>query len=146
MSLILMGVCTIKKLSLRRCRDEERIVKQRDEERIMKQSDEVGLHIRGHKDLLPVNCELSASSIPICPATSVELNGINPVFCCRIVRTAGSMFLSERAINELGAEVLQEEYASSPLTDLIQLAPSSQHNEGNDTVTPWSSYLQAVPA
>ncbi len=62
MSLILMGVCTIKKLSLRRCRDEERIMKQRDEERIMKQRDEerimkqideVGLHIRGLKDLLP---------------------------------------------------------------------------------------------
>lgn len=85
------------------------------------ESDELGSHIRGLKDLQPAHFELSASNKPMCPVTSVELNGINPVFLLPHRKDGGVNVLSERAIKEMGEEALREEYGT--FTDLIRLAP-----------------------
>ena len=84
-------------------------------------NDELGSHIRGLKDLQTVHFELSASNKPICPVTSVELNGINPMFLLPHRKDGGVNVLSERAIKEMGEDALKEEYGS--LTDMIRLAP-----------------------
>lgn len=85
------------------------------------ESDELGSHIRGLKDLKTVHFELSASNKPICPVTSIELNGINPVFLLPHCKEGGVNVLSERAIKEMGEEALREDYGA--LTDLVRLAP-----------------------
>jgi hypothetical protein len=90
--------------------------------RKQQESDELGKHIRGLKDLKTVHFELSPLlSKPICPVTSVELNGLNPAFLLPHRKDGGVNVLSERAMKEMGKEALKEEYGD--LADLVRLAP-----------------------
>ena len=98
-----------------------------------KDSDELGEHIRGLKDLHPVHFELSASNTPICPISSVELNGINPAFLVPSRKDGGVNVISDRAIKELGKEALKEDYGD--LDDLIRLAPPPSMMEAIMTKT-----------
>jgi hypothetical protein len=86
---------------------------------------ELGSHIRGLKDLVTLNVELSSSNdndaIPICPVTSVELNGVNPAVLLPHVKDGGVNVLAERSIKEMGKEALREEYGD--LDHVIRLAP-----------------------
>jgi len=85
-------------------------------------ADELGSHIRGLKDLYPVHMEIStASHKPVCPVTSVELNGWNVAVYLIPSKKDGTNVISDRAIQEMGKKALQEEYGT--LDDLIQLAP-----------------------
>lgn len=89
--------------------------------RKQQENDELGIHIRGLRDLQTVRFELSASNKPICPVTSVELNGINPAFLIPHRKDGGVNVLSDRALKEMGKEALREEYGD--LQDLLRLAP-----------------------
>jgi hypothetical protein len=89
--------------------------------RKQQESDELGIHIRGLKDLQMARFELSANNKPICPVTSVELNGINPAFLIPHRKDGGENVLSDRALKEMGKEALREEYGD--LEDLLRLAP-----------------------
>ncbi len=108
---------------------------------------DLGWHIRGLKDLQPVRFHFASSTgkdeikkTPICPITSIELNGLQPAFL--IVKkkikkkkkgtkiddrdkdeNGQPNVLSEKAIKTMGIEALQEEYGPFEKDDLIRLAP-----------------------
>ncbi len=101
---------------------------------------DLGWHVRGLKDLNPVRFQLTKkvsngddTRVPVCPITSVELNGIQPAFL--IVKSKnkkssgdgelddGPNVLSEKGMKEMGSEALQEEYGPFKTEDLIRLAP-----------------------
>jgi hypothetical protein len=118
---------------------------------------DIGRHVRGLKDLKPVRFALMTKTsdnasgkgprgqdkqiVPICPITSIELNGLQPAFLIvkkkekkRKNGTNGTSsnqqnedqpnVLSEKAIKEMGIEALQEEYGPFVQEDLIRLAPN----------------------
>jgi hypothetical protein len=107
-------------------------------------SNDLGSHVRGLKDLHPVKFKLikkekamhgSAETqelVPICPITSVELNGTQPAFL--IVKSKSKKnsdradgndtnVLSEKGIKEMGLEALQQEYGPFQKDDMVRLAP-----------------------
>lgn len=108
---------------------------------------DLGWHIRGLKDLQPVRFHLASSmgkdeikKTPICPITSIELNGLQPAFLIvkkKIKKKKKETkindqdkdeneqpnVLSEKAIKTMGIEALQEEYGPFEQDDLIRLAP-----------------------
>jgi hypothetical protein len=103
---------------------------------------ELGWHVRGLKDLHSARFQLVQkasngvdTSIPICPITSVELNGIQPAFLIvngkgkknggPSARDVAPNVLSEKAIKEMGIDALQEEYGPFEKDDLIRLVPPS---------------------
>ena len=100
----------------------------------------VGWQVRGLKDLHSVRFQLEKKvsngdnlRVPVCPITSVELNGIQPAFL--IVKSKqknkgvdgngedGPNVLSEKAIKEMGVVALQEDYGPFDKDDMIRLAP-----------------------
>lgn len=117
---------------------------------------DIGRHVRGLKDLKPVRFELMSKTIdnasgkgprgqdkqivPVCPITSIELNGLQPAFLIvkkkekkRKNEKNGSNgqqnedqpnVLSEKAIKQMGVEALQEDYGPFAKEDLIRLAPN----------------------
>mmetsp|Transcript_6814 Transcript_6814/g.8606 ORF Transcript_6814/g.8606 Transcript_6814/m.8606 type:complete len:371 (-) Transcript_6814:397-1509(-) len=126
---------------------------------------ELGCHVRGLKDLYPVRFQLmekttvsniqnngssSGSSgsrrevvenVPICPITSEELNGIQPVYLIvkqkknkqkkKHKKSSSSEeendklpnVISEKAIKQMGIQALQEEYGPFDKESLVRLAP-----------------------
>ena len=115
---------------------------------------DLGWHIRGLKDLKPVRFQLGDSSssnekkgavvqkVPICPITSIELNGLQPVYLIvkkkikkkkkdKQQQKEGSKkeeendnypnVISEKAIKMMGVEALQEEYGPFEQKDMIRL-------------------------
>lgn len=111
---------------------------------------DLGYYIRGLKDLHTVRFQLSTKvgkndekiDVPICPVTSVELNGVQPAFLIVKIKKKknkrkerdqmskdekemieGPNVLSDKAIRELGFDSLQEEYGPFHKDDLIRLAP-----------------------
>lgn len=108
---------------------------------------DLGWQVRGLKDLHPVRFQLIQKqqvhgedvTVPVCPVTSVELNGLQPAYL--IVKTKmkkkktkekddgehddndGPNVLSDRAIKEMGLAALQEEYGPFEKDDMIRLAP-----------------------
>jgi hypothetical protein len=82
--------------------------------------DELGSHVRGLKDLYDLKFEVNEHGKPICPVTSVELNGWNVAYVV-LKATASVNVLSERAIKEMGVDALGEDYGD--MKDLIRLAP-----------------------
>jgi len=105
-------------------------------------SADLGWQVRGLKDLHAVRFQLTKkvtngedTRVPICPITSVELNGIQPAFLIvkrKLKKTSteeknesddGPNVLSERAMKEMGLESLQADYGPFTKEDLIFLAP-----------------------
>lgn len=115
---------------------------------------ELGWQVRGLKDLHPAHFQLLKNVsnngggggvdtfVPICPITSVELNGIQPAYL--IIKRKDTAkrgkgedidddnareripnVLSEKAIKEMGMDALQEEYGPFEKDDMIRLVPSS---------------------
>jgi len=109
---------------------------------------DLGWHVRGLKDLKPVRFHIvtnkltngESKQVPICPVTSIELSGMQPVFL--IVqkklkkkkkdknkdnddpkREDQPNVLSEKAIKQMGIDALQEEYGPFDQDDLLRLAP-----------------------
>lgn len=114
---------------------------------------QLGYHVRGLKDLKPVRFQLAtitakdgtSKTVPICPITNIELNGLQPVFL--IVKKKIKQkkkdkrkgidndndndenddnqpnVLSEKAIKTMGIEALQDEYGPFEQDDIIRLAP-----------------------
>lgn len=104
------------------------------------ESTDLGWHVRGLKDLYPVRFQLTKkvsngddTRVPVCPITSVDLNGIQPAIL--IVkskkkenssgqdRNESPNVLSEKGMKEIGFEALQEEYGPFKKEDLVRLAP-----------------------
>mmetsp|Transcript_8474 Transcript_8474/g.12715 ORF Transcript_8474/g.12715 Transcript_8474/m.12715 type:complete len:341 (+) Transcript_8474:146-1168(+) len=111
----------------------------------------LGWHVRGLKDLKTVRFQTTeiktkngeTQKVPVCPITSIELNGLQPAFL--IVKKKMKKkkkkkdknndeqqeteaedqpnVLSEKAIKQMGADALQEEYGPFEQEDLIRLAP-----------------------
>lgn len=119
-------------------------------------SQDLGWHVRGLKDLKPVRFQLrdedqmttsstkknkGVHQFPICPITSIELNGLQPAFLIvkkkqkkkkknknKDVEEQDSNenqpnVLSEKAIKTMGIDAIQEEYGPFDQDDLIRLAP-----------------------
>lgn len=96
------------------------------------EGEQLGKHVRGLKDLFPVhfswNKNSAGHSVPICPVTGRELNGLLP---CRVVvrskegkdtkRGSEVNVLSDRAWEEMGIEAAKTEYG--PIERRIRLAP-----------------------
>jgi hypothetical protein len=100
---------------------------------------DLGWQVRGLKDLHPVRFQLAKKvsngcnlRVPVCPITSVELNGIQPAFV--LVKRKNRKkdegnddghpnVLSEKAMKEMGDDALQEEYGPFEKEDMIRLAP-----------------------
>jgi hypothetical protein len=97
------------------------------------------VHIRGRKDLYPVRFNVvhdpkqkeGRQYIATCPITGSEIGGgMVPFFL--VVRSSSAStdggavpnVISERAIQEMGVEKLQDEYGPFEKKDLIRLAPS----------------------
>eukprot|EP00557_Chaetoceros_sp_GSL56_P007589 CAMPEP_0176499520 /NCGR_PEP_ID=MMETSP0200_2-20121128/12973_1 /TAXON_ID=947934 /ORGANISM="Chaetoceros sp., Strain GSL56" /LENGTH=235 /DNA_ID=CAMNT_0017897949 /DNA_START=103 /DNA_END=807 /DNA_ORIENTATION=+ len=113
--------------------------------------EELGWQVRGLKDLYPARFQLLkkvsngiVTHVPICPITSVELNGIQPAYLIvrekynkkrgrrnddddhdDDVRETIPNVLSEKAIKEMGIDALQEEYGPFQQNDMIRLVPSA---------------------
>lgn len=110
---------------------------------------ELGWQVRGLKDLHPARFQLLKkvsngveTFVPICPITSVELNGIQPAYLIVKMKSKNTKrdrvgvdtdnvheeipnVLSEKAIKEMGIDALQEEYGPFQKDDMIRLVPSS---------------------
>jgi hypothetical protein len=97
---------------------------------------DLGWQVRGLKDLKPVRFQLADNAnVPICPITSIELNGLQPAYL--IVKKKAKRkknnddqekdslpnVLSEKAIKTMGIVAIQEEYGPFEQDDLIRLAP-----------------------
>lgn len=110
---------------------------------------DLGWHVRGLKDLKPVQFQFQTiastakngktAKVPVCPITSIELNGLQPAFL--IVKKkikkkkkkdknkddeekeGQPNVLSEKAMKQMGTDALQEEYGPFEQEDLIRLAP-----------------------
>lgn len=101
---------------------------------------DLGWQVRGLKDLHHVRFQLEKKvsngdnlRVPVCPITSVELNGIQPAFL--VVKNKqkkkgvdgneeeGPNVLSEKAIKEMGVDALQDDYGPFDKDDMIRLAP-----------------------
>jgi hypothetical protein len=124
------------------------------------ESNGLGWYIRGLKDLKPVRfqlrnkntntntdtntntntgkSEINQIPIPVCPITSIELNGLQPAFVIvkkKMKKKKKSKddndndnedqpnVLSEKAIKQMGVQALQEEYGPFEYEDMIRLAP-----------------------
>jgi hypothetical protein len=91
----------------------------------------IGGHVRGLKDLHPVRFQLGlssdetkpSSSVPVCPMTGLELNGMVPalLLVSKNDKKTTPNVVSERALKEMGLEALQAEYG--PFDEMIRLAP-----------------------
>jgi len=102
---------------------------------------DLGWQVRGLKDLHAVHFQLAKKvsngdnlRVPVCPITSVELNGIQPAFLVvkrkrrkkdegNDVRDENPNVLSEKAMKEMGEALLQEEYGPFDKDDMIRLVP-----------------------
>jgi hypothetical protein len=81
------------------------------------ETDELGSHIRGLKDLQPVQFCIR-DNVPVCPVTGKELNGAIPAFC--VFPGNGRVnVLSEKALSM--KEIVADEYG--PIQSTIRLAP-----------------------
>lgn len=102
------------------------------------EGDGLGSHIRGLKDLFTVRFNVTDSivngekiKILTCPVTQVELNGIQPALLIVQKKSKKNSseckvnVISEKAIKEIGAVALQEEYGPFYTSDCIRLAPPS---------------------
>ena len=124
---------------------------------------DLGWHVRGLKDLKPVRFQVkdedqtttsstkknnAVHQFPICPITSIELNGLQPAFL--IVKKKQKKkkksknkdaeeqdsdenhpnVLSEKAIKTMGMDAMQEEYGPFEQDDLIRLAPPGHIMDG----------------
>jgi hypothetical protein len=94
--------------------------------------EEIGGHVRGLKDLHPVRFQLgpssdetqtTSSSVPVCPMTGLELNGMVTalLLVSKKDKKTTPNVVSERALKEMGLEALQAEYG--PFDEMIRLAP-----------------------
>lgn len=87
-------------------------------------SDQLGNHVRGLKDLKEVRFHLVTSAdgttVPACPIRGTELNGT--ISAIALIPGGTTNVISERALKELGNDVL-EEYGPSKKT--IKLAPTA---------------------
>mmetsp|Transcript_17111 Transcript_17111/g.25927 ORF Transcript_17111/g.25927 Transcript_17111/m.25927 type:complete len:264 (-) Transcript_17111:57-848(-) len=100
-------------------------------------TDELGEHIRGLKDLKVARFHLQDGNKPTCPITNVELNGSKKAFLLPNSTNENINVISERAIQEMGAEALSGEYGDDILSKgrMIQLAPPpSKMEEIQETV------------
>mmetsp|Transcript_13474 Transcript_13474/g.19860 ORF Transcript_13474/g.19860 Transcript_13474/m.19860 type:complete len:264 (-) Transcript_13474:35-826(-) len=93
--------------------------------------DELGTHIRGLKDLKVARFHLQNGNKPICPVTNVELNGSQKAYLLPNTSNENVNVISERAIQEMGAEALCSEYGEDVLDKgrMIQLAPPFSNME-----------------
>ena len=105
------------------------------------ESADLGWQVRNMKDLHPVRFQLikkvsngDDSRVPICPITSVDLNGVQPAFLIVKMKQKkakankerdddNANVLSEKGMKEMGSENLQDEYGPFKKEDLIRLAP-----------------------
>jgi hypothetical protein len=92
------------------------------------EKDELGSHIRGLKDFHPVRFHLTTDTagndVPSCPVTGVELNGNHPAFLIHNNNNVEQPnVISERAVKEIGMEVLQADYGPFDNENMIRLAP-----------------------
>ncbi|KAL3786944.1 hypothetical protein ACHAWO_013783 [Cyclotella atomus] len=92
-------------------------------------------HIRGRKDLHPVRFQIQKQEndtyMAVCPITGSEIGG-GSIPCMLVVKSSashegggGANVISERGLQEMGVEKLQEEYGPFEKKDLIRLAPSN---------------------
>lgn len=110
------------------------------------------LHIRGRKDLHPVRFNVVEKErnkfVATCPITGSDIGG-GSVPSILVVRklsasTEGGHMLnviSERAIQEMGIEKLQDEYGPFEKKDLIRLAPA--HSMFEDIQKKWEERIEA---
>jgi hypothetical protein len=90
-------------------------------------------HVRGRKDLHPVRFQIQKQGndthMAVCPITGSEIGG-GSIPCMLIVKSSssnegegGANVISERGLQEMGVDKLQEEYGPFEKKDLIRLAP-----------------------
>uniref|UniRef100_A0A7S2VYK3 Replication termination factor 2 n=1 Tax=Eucampia antarctica TaxID=49252 RepID=A0A7S2VYK3_9STRA len=105
---------------------------------------DIGWHVRGLKDLYPVQFYLDNNNNDndkaSCPISAMELNGAHSAFLMiynnnQQQKKDQPNVLSEKAIKEMGMNALQEEYG--PFERLLRLAPTIANGDFDQICQEW---------